>query len=248
MPPKRSFQKKPKGLSVPPKGSHGLLITCDFARTNQAVQQILKSCEQILGPLPTAAPEASEELSLEDEIAQLRAPGQKSRFIPYLSEVSGNFFVRFVDERDNPLTFAERYFQAVRESRRSPTTHVIRLYPILMSGFPNSEESLPVLKTLIEKVFVPDRPLDYEIVIHRRHKGDGQKESHDDLNHKIRELVGQPHQASYHEGKVAILWMSLGRNLYLSVVPQWKEWCGCNVPKFCAQLELKGSEEDVQKV
>jgi hypothetical protein len=241
MPPKKKaayFQKKGKGISVPPKGSRGLLVTCDVARTNQAVQQIIKTCEQLLGPLPSNSSDPPQELSLEDELAQLRAPSEKTRFIPYLSEVNGNFFVRFVDDRDDPFVLAGRYFQGVRESGRSAANRIIRLYPILTSGFPNSEESLPVLQELIQKVFVPDRVLKYEIVIQRKHKGDGQKESHDELNGKIRDCIGHPHQASYHEGEVAVLWMSLGRNLYLSVVPQWKEWCGCNVPKFCAQLEL----------
>jgi hypothetical protein len=232
----RKGENKGKGSLVPPRGSHGLLVTCEPHQSQVAVEQTLKLCESFLPA--QAARAGAEELSLEEELAQVRGVSRKSRFIPYVSDVGGNIFIRFVDEQDDPFAVVERYFQSIRESRRSETTHVTRLYPILASGFPDSEESLPVLQALLPRFFTGDEPVTYEIVIQRKHKGDGQKESHDELNKRIMESVGPPHRAMYHGGDSAVLWLSLGRNLYMSVVPRWKEWCFCNVPKFCAHLDI----------
>jgi hypothetical protein len=229
----RFFKKGAKTLSIPPKGSRGLLVTCEVSRSNQAVQQVLRVCESFAPAL-----EAPHELSLEEELAEIKNPSVKTRFVPYMSEVSGNFFIRFTDDRDDPFVVLEGYFQSIAETGQSTTTHVIRIYPISISGFPNSEESLPLLTELLPKVFTSDSAINYEVVIQRKHKGDGQKESHEELNATIVKLVGPPHHAVFHEADVAVLWLSVGRNLYLGVVPKWKEWSGCNIPKFCASVEL----------
>jgi hypothetical protein len=94
-----------------------------------------------------------------------------------VSEVAGNIFIRFVDEQDDPFAVVERYFQSIRESRRSVTTHVTRLYPILASGFPDSEDSLPVLQALLPRLFTVDEPITHEIVIQRKHKGPGRRKA-----------------------------------------------------------------------
>jgi hypothetical protein len=232
------FQNKGKAPSAPPKGSRGLLVTCDVARVNEALRQVLRICEEILDRVSV---DPSQEISFDDELVQLRTPVEKGRFIPYISEVPGNFFIRFTDERDDPFVLVDRYYRSMRESGSSATTRVTRLYPIKTSGSPEAEQSLPVLQGLVEGFFGRDRPVKYEVVLQRKYKGVGQKESHDELNEKIRKLVGEPHQAVYHGGDVAVLWLSLGKMLYLSIVEQWKEWCGCNVPKFCAQLQLPES-------
>jgi hypothetical protein len=234
-------RSKATEISGPPKGSHGILVTCELRGSREAVQQALKLCESFLPA--QAAPAKSKELSLEDELAQLRRPSRKSRFIPYLSDVAGNFFIRFVDKQDDPFALVENYFQSIRESGRSATTHVTRLYPILATGSPGMEESLPVLQELLPRVFKGNEPISYEVFIRRKHKGEEQKESHYELNWKIIDSVGPPHHAMYHGSDTAVLWISLSRHLYMSVVPRWKEWCGCNVPRFCAQLETDGTDE-----
>ena len=233
--------KKAKNISVPPKGSHGILVTCEPNRTNKATQQVIRMCEEFCEPLdePEAPPK---EMSLEEELQQMRNPKQKSRFISYVSDVPGNVFIRFTEEKDDPFAILNKFFASVREAGSNTLPNVVRVYPIMASGFPRSEESLPVLQTLIPKLFTPDVERTYEVVIQRKHKGDGQKETHDELNQKIVEMVGAPHKAKYHGSDCAILWLSLGRNLYLSVVEQWKEWCGCNIPKFCAQMALSKPE------
>jgi hypothetical protein len=229
----RFFKKPAKTLSVPPKGSRGLLVTCDVNKSHQALQQVLRVCESFAPAL-----EAPHELSLEEELAEIKNPSVKTRFVPYMSEVSGNFFIRFADDRDDPYVVLEGYFKSITETGQSTTTHVIRIYPIVGSGFPNSEESLPLLAEILPKVFTPDSELHYEVVIQRKHKGEGQGETHEEINAKIVKLVGRPHHAVFHGADVAVLWMSVGRNLYLGVVPKWKEWAGCNIPKFCASVEL----------
>jgi hypothetical protein len=229
----RFFKKPAKTLNVPPKGSRGLLVTCEVNKSNQAVQQVLRVCEAFAPPL-----EAPRELSLEEELAEIKNPSVKARFVPYMSEVSGNFFVRFTDDRDDPFVVLDKYFQSITETAQSTTTHVSRIYPIVTSGFPNSEESLPVLNEVLPRFFTPGSEISYEVVIQRKHKGDGQKESHEELNARIVQLIGAPHRPAFHGADVGVLWMSLGRNLYMGVVPKWKEWCGCNIPKFCAGVEL----------
>jgi hypothetical protein len=215
--------KKGKKLSVPPKGSCGLIVTCDPIHTNQAVEQVVQLC-------CTYTEHGDED---EDQ--------QTSRFIPYLSEVPGNFFVRFAGGKDDPFTVLSKYFDALKETGRSTTIYVVRLYPIRLSGFPSSEESLPLLGELTSQIFKPDHAVVYEVLIQRKHKGE--KETHEELNKKIVELVGAPHKPVFHGADTAILWISLGRNLYMSVVDgKWKEWCGCNVPKFCAKVNMAKNE------
>lgn len=232
------FQKKNKGLAVPPKGSRGVLVTCEPGRTNQAVQQVLRMLETLSDPIE--APQ--KELTIEEELEQMKDSNTKSRFVSYVSEVAGNFFIRFTEEQDDPFVILEKLYQLLRETKSNTMKHVVKIFPIMASGFPNADESLPVLQTLIPSLFTAEQALNYEVVIHRKHKGDGQKESHDELNKKIVDMVGQPHKPSYHGADHAVMWMSLGRNLYMSVIPKWKEWCNCNIPKFCAQLVLKTTE------
>lgn len=235
------FQKKNKPLVVPPKGSRGLLVTCEPGRVNKAVQQVMRMLEMLADPIETAPPE--KELTIEEELAQMKDSSQHTRFMSYVSDVSGNFFIRFTEEQDDPFALLEKFYASLRLTGSNTMTHVIRLYPIMASGFPSTEESLPVLQTLIPTLFTPEKELTYEVVIQRKHKGDGQKETHDELNKMIVDMVGQPHKPSYHGSDHAVLWMSLGRNLYMSVIPKWKEWCNCNVPKFCAQMILTKTEE-----
>lgn len=215
-------------------------MTCEPHRSNQAVKQVMALCEDLAGPLEDieAAQEPVKELSLDEELQEMKASKKKSRFVSYISDVAGNVFIRFVDERDDPFAVMEKMFNGIREVKKSTIPHVVRLFPILASGFPNTEESVPMLAELLPKMFTPEKQLAYEVVITRKHKGDGQKESHDELNAKIVALVGPPHTPTYRGSEAAVLWISLGRNLYMSVVPKWREWCGCNVPKFCAALEL----------
>jgi hypothetical protein len=231
-------RRKAMTISGPPKGSHRILVTCEARRSRKAVHLALKLCESFV-PVQEA-PAGSEELSVEDELAQVRGVSQKSRFIPYMSDVAGNFFIRFVDKQDDPFALVERYFQSIRRSGRSVTTHVTRLYPILATGSPGMEESPPVLQELLPRVFKGDDPKRYQVFIQRKHKGEEQQESHDELNRKIIDSVGCPHQAMYDGSDTVVLWISLSRHLYMSVVPRWKEWCACNVPRFCAQLKLAG--------
>lgn len=251
--------KKPGGISIPPKGSHGILVTCDIRFVNKAVDQVMKFLNSIVDPLPTTEEENSnvveepqKELSLEEELAQLKNPNKKSgdnqpkkkpRFTTYISEVNGNFFIRFTQDIDDPFVILDKYFEMVKEAGESQTPRVTRLYPIQASGFPSTEESIPVITQLIKDYFKPDHPVKYEVAIERKHKGNGQNETHDELNQKIVSIVGQPHKPSYHEGDVGVLWLSLGRNLYMSVIPKWKEWCGCNVPKFAAKCVQKNDAE-----
>jgi hypothetical protein len=218
-----------------PTGSHGVLITCERRYLRKAVHEAMKVCESILPE--RGAPAESEGLSLEEELAQVRGAPKKSRLIPYESIVGGNIFIRFVDAEDDPLVVVEGYLQSIRETGRSATTHVTRMYPILATGSPNPEKSLPVLQQLLPRFFTADDPITYEVVIQRKSTGDGQKESHDELNRRIIESVGPPHHAMYHGTEAAVLWLALGGAVYLSVVRRWGEWCGCNVPKFCARIK-----------
>lgn len=230
--------KKAKNLAVPPKGSRGILFTCEAGRTNRATQQVIRMCEEYCeAPAPPA-----EKLSLEEELEQMKNPKEKTRFISYVSDVPGNVFIRFTDEKDDPFVVLTKLFESVREDGTNPLPNVVRIYPILASGFPRSDESLPILQALIPTLFTPEIERGYEVVIQRKHKGDGQKETHDELNKKIVDMVGEPHKPRYHGSDCAVLWLSLGRNLYMSVLSQWKEWCGCNLPKFCAQLALSKAE------
>lgn len=250
--------KKTGSIQSPPKGSRGILVTCDVGAVQKAVDQVLKFLNSIADPLPSTEGEQSnstdepkKELSLEEELAQLKNPNKKSnenqprkRFTTFISEVNGNFFIRFTQDFDDPFVFIEKYFNMIKETGQSQTPKVIRMYPIQASGFPSTEESIPLLTPLITNFFKPDNQVKYEVVIQRKHKGNGQGETHEELNQKIIDIVGQPHKPSYHDGDVGILWMSLGRNLYLSVIPKWKEWLGCNVPKFAAKCKLQLDKGD----
>lgn len=253
---KASYFKNNKGgaIQTPPKGSRGILVTCDIGFSQKAVDQVLDLLNSYADPLPeeenNEEAEPEKELTLEEELQQLKNPKsaqkqkkQNSRFITYKSEVSGNIFIRFAKEQDDPFVFLEKYFAHLKETGQSLTTKVIRMYPIQSSGFPSTEESLPVLDSLIKSYFHPDTAINYEIVIQRKHKGNSQPETHDELNQKIVNLVGPPHRPSYHEGDVGILWLSLGRNLYMGVVPKWREWCNCNVPKYAARAILQTTPE-----
>ncbi|KAH0792102.1 THUMP domain-containing protein 1 isoform X1 [Histomonas meleagridis] len=238
--------KKSQNLQVPPKGSKGVLITSDIHSINRGMHEAISVLERFSDPLPEEEQQQQEtpaEESLESELAALRSQQktQKARFVPYISEVTGNCFIRFTVEQDDPNEIVRRYFNYISQNCESLTKHVVRMYPILASAFPNSDESLPILAELLPKMFTPEKQIQYEIVIQRKHKGDGQKETHDELNQKIMNLVGQ-HRAVYHNGDSAILWISLGRNLYIGLVPDWKELCGCNVPKFCARVQTKNTE------
>lgn len=240
----KNFRKKGSGkISAPPKGSRGLLVTCDVNAVNRAVQQVLGICESYSDPLPEIA---EGELSLEDEIKAMQQSHKKARFTPYISEVSGNFFIRFVDERDDPYVTLTKYFDDIKKTGQTRTPKVTRILPILASGFPLTEESLPVLETLLPKMFKPETPLTYNVFIQRKHNGNAQAESHEELNHKIVEKIGLPHRPLYqnHDPEAAVLWVQLGRNLYMGLVPQWREWCGCNIPKFCARIALQNKESE----
>ena len=232
------FQKKsrPKNRSVPPKGSRGLLVTFDPKQASQAIRQVMKMCEEFSDPLPDG--ETGKELSLDEELTLLKTAGEKSRFVCYESDVSGNAFIRFVRDEDDPFLVLEKFFTSIREVRANLIPNVVRVYPIMASGFPRCEESLPILETLIQKIFTPDKELTYEVVIQRKHKGDGQELTHDELNKKIVDMVGKPHKPIFHGSDNAVLWLSLGRNLYMSVVGHWGEWCQFNIPRFCKQLAL----------
>ena len=261
---KSSYFKNQKsgGIKIPPKGSHGILVTCDVNAVHKAVDQVMKFLDSIVDPLPTTDEEGSsvaeqpqKELSLEEELALVQNPKKggdnqtkkKARFVTYISEVNGNFFIRFTQDFDDPFAILDKYYGIVKETGKSPTPKVIRLYPIQSSGFPSTEESLPLLTPLITNFFKSDTPTKYEIVISRKHKGNGQGETHEELNQKILNIVGQPHIPSYHDGDAGVLWMSLGRNLYLSVVPRWKEWCGCNVPKYAAKCVIQNENSQTNQ-
>ena len=241
--------KKSSGIISPPKGSRGILVTCDVHGVHKAVDQVIQLIESLSDPIDEQNEAEQKEDSLEAELAALKNESKtkkKTRFIPYVSEVTGNFFIRFANEKDDPFAVLDKYFKELRETGVSQTPRVTRMYPIQASGFPSSEETLPVLEPLIKSFFKDDNPLNYEVVIQRKHKGNGQNETHDELNQKILDIVGKTHHPSFHKGDVGILWLSLGRNLYVSVVPKWKEWLGCNVPK-CAAL-YQAEKESKQQV
>ena len=142
--------------------------------------------------------------------------------------------MRFSNDKDDPFVVMEKYFAELKETKQSLTPKVTRIYPILYSGFPSSEESLPIMQELVSKAFSPEKPLTYEVVLHRKHCGNSYTESHDEMNKKILQIIGPPHKAVYHHGEAGVIWHSLGRNLYLSIIPKWSEWCQCNIPKFCS--------------
>ena len=232
------FKSKGSKSSVPPKGSKGILVTCDISNVNRAVSQVVSLCHSLVPEdLLENQDSNNNEKSLEDEISELRNEKTKARFVPYVSDVSGNFFIRFVEPQDDPFDFLSRYFTSIKLTGKSETPKAVRLYPVQYTGFPEIDESFPILTTLVQPVFEnKDFPLNYEVVIHRKHAAD--KDSHDILNNKIISFVGPPHKPMYHNADIAIVWISLGRNLFLSVIPKWKEWCNCNIPKLCAQKNI----------
>ncbi|EAY17558.1 hypothetical protein TVAG_453860 [Trichomonas vaginalis G3] len=233
-----------KNLAVPPKGSKGWLFTCDINRDQQATRQVIDVLNQLADPLTEgeAEEEQQEEKTLEQELADLKKPNQKQqRWIPYVSEVNGNVFIRFTQKQDDPFVLLERYFEEVRKRKGTLTNKVSKIYPIMYSGFPLSSESLPILQELVNKTFNAEKPVTYEVFLDRKHRGEESGETHDELNNKIVKLVGAPHKPIYRKAEWAVLWQSLGRNLYLSVIPKWSEWCSCNIAKFCASL-LKPAE------
>lgn len=233
-----------KNLAVPPKGSKGWLFTCDINRDQQATRQITDVLNRLADPLKEEEEQAEpeEEKTLEQELAELKKPAtRKQRWLPYVSEVNGNVFIRFTYSQDDPFVLLERYFNEVKERKGTLTNKVSKIYPIMYSGFPESSESLPILQELINKTFSADKPVTYEVFLDRKHRGEESGETHDELNNKIVKLVGQPHRPQYRKADWAVLWQSLGRNLYLSVIPKWSEWCSCNIAKYCASL-LKPAE------
>lgn len=224
---------KSKGTGIgapPPKGSKGILFTTDPFRTKKALAQVLTTLEKYC---PPPVQDTSGELSLEDE---LKGMTQKKpvQFTPYVSEVSGNVFVRF--NSDDPLAFCEKFFNALSMTGKSECPLVVKMYPILYSGFPLSEESLPALDPMLPLLFSGDQASTYNVLIHRAHKGDT-AETHDELNAKIVAKVSGPHRPVFRGAEKAILWISLGRNLYIGVVPKWAEWAECNIPKLCAKSQ-----------
>ena len=202
--------KKSSFLQVPPKGSKGILITCDVSSVHRGIREAINMFEQFSDPLPEEnqpAKPTEEQMSLEEAIeAPEKEEKKKTRFTQYISEVTGNCFIRFVYEQDKPDVIIRKYFDYLKEKGESLTKHVTRMYPIMWCGFPQADEALPVLKEMLPLMFKEKNPLQYEIVLQRKHKGDGQKETHDELNQKIMNLVGKPHHAVYHGGESAILW------------------------------------------
>ena len=243
MPPKGNR----KGLQVPPKGSKGWLITCDLHKDQQAVKQITGVLNHLADPIEDIKPsiekgEEKKPMSLEEELAALKQDGsKKQRWIPYVSEVQGNIFIRFAYEQDDPFELLDRYFNEVRANRKTLSDRVSKIYPIMSSTFPKTEEALPILDELIKKTFPSDETIVYKVIINRKHNE--KTETHDELNDKILKLVGQPHKPTYKAAKWGILWHLVGRNLYLSVIPKWGEWCECNIGKFCANLIKQANEE-----
>ena len=243
MPPKGNR----KGIQVPPKGSKGWLITCDIHRDQLATKQITGVLNHFADPIEEQNNDKEETekkpASLEEELAEISktTTTKKQRWVPYVSEVQGNVFIRFTYEQDDPFVLLGRYFDEVRATKKTLSDRISKIYPIMASGFPNTEESLPVLDELIKKTFPKDEAVVYKIIINRKHNE--KTETHDELNEKILKLIGPPHKPTYKEAKWAVLWHLLGRNLYMSVVPQWGEWCECNIAKFCSSLLKKESEE-----
>lgn len=232
-----------KGIQVPPKGSKGWLITCDIKKDQQAVKQITGVLNHLADPIEEEekAGEEKKEMSLEEELAALaKTEPKKKRWVAYTSEVQGNVFIRFTNDHDDPFELLQRYFDEVKETKKTLSDKISKIYPIQASGFPKSDESLPILKELIDNSFKADEPVVYEIAINRKHCE--KQESHDELNDKILKLVGPPHKPAFKNAQWGVIWHSLGRNLYMSVVPKWGEWAQCNIAKFCANL-LKPAEE-----
>ena len=229
--------KKNIDLSVPPKGSKGLLITCDINKLNQAKNQIMNLLERFSTNIEVEI----EEKTLEEEIKELKNQN-KNRFIPYISSVFGNFFIRFVNEKDDPFEILQLYFDELKRTKNSLTTKIIKIIPILYTGFPNPEESLPILQNIINNYYNNEISETYEVFLHRKHYQKETSDSHDILNKKILQLIPSNNKAVYHNAKSAIVWVALGRNLFLSVIPKWNEWCSCNIPKFCQTLNIKINE------
>ncbi|OHT13432.1 hypothetical protein TRFO_16418 [Tritrichomonas foetus] len=270
---KASYFKNPKKssqINIPPKGSRGILVTCDVDGSRKALDQVTRLINELADPIEESPEdEQQNEQPIEQQTEKPTEQAQEStddnpdsnnsknenknrkpraRFVPYMSEVNGNFFIRFTNEKDDPFIIVEKYFNTLKETGVSLTRNATRMYPIQASGFPTSEETIPVLEPFVRNFFRADGPpISYEIIIQRKHKGSASGESHDDLNKKLLALVGPPHHASFHKGDAAVLWISLGRNLYVSVVPKWREWCGCNIPKCAAQKFIEKVEEKVEK-
>ena len=240
-----------KGLQVPPKGSKGWLITCDIHKDQLAIKQITGVLNHLADPIEeteeTAADEGEKKpMSLEEELAELNKKGaKKQRWVPYVSEVQGNIFIRFCNDHDDPFVLLERYFNEVRANKKSLSDRISKIFPIMASGFPDTEESLPVLGELIKKTFPTDETVVYKVIINRKHNQ--KTETHDELNDKILKLVGPPHKPTFKQAKWGILWHLVGRNLYMSVIPKWGEWCECSIAKFCASLIQQANDEKQKK-
>ena len=230
-----SKKKTPKALS-PPKHSKGILITCDIHEIRRAVSQILNLLNTLL-PEEKTSHETTEnaEDSFESELLELQngTPKSSKRFQEFISEVNGNVFIRFTREEDDPLEFVEAYFNRLKETKQTETDKIVRVFPIQASGCPSDEDSLELLDKFIPVLFHENNPLTYEVFITRKHKGSCI--SHDELNNAITKNVGPPHRPLFHGAQSAILWIHLGRNLYVGYVPNWSELCSCNIPKFLSQ-------------
>ena len=240
-----------KGLQVPPKGSKGWLITCDIHKDQLAIKQITGVLNHLADPIEenqetTEGEGEKKPMSLEEELAELNKKGaKKQRWVPYVSEVQGNIFIRFCYDQDDPFELLDRYFNEVRANRKTLSDRISKIFPIMASGFPDTEESLPILGDLIKKTFPTDETIVYKVIINRKHNQ--KTETHDELNDKILKLVGPPHKPTFKQAKWGILWHLVGRNLYMSVIPKWGEWCECSIAKFCASLIKQANEEKQEK-
>lgn len=222
----------------PTNGSKGLVFTTGKNKVDRSIKQLIDLLERIADPItPSSEKTENENLSLEEELKLLKE-NKKCRFRAIKSNVIGNCFIEFKRQEDDPIDLYCRIFDRMKEIGGTVCRDINKLWPILHCGFNETNECIEALKPFIQKAFNCE-PLMYEIFIHRKHH-DPNVEPHDSLNKKIMDLVDEKHTPVYikKNPSMAIIWIQLGRNIYLGTCPRWTEFCCGNVVKYCTGLNL----------
>jgi len=224
---KGRYKKQTYGKKMPfdpQNGYKGVLNTCSTHQEGQCVKEmfdLLNEYADLLYP-EEEKEEVKEEALVSDILAkELATLNEKEkagerRFYCLNTNVKGVIFIRFVDERIQPVSFVSHILNDLKKTGAKKTRFAVRLVPVEKTCAANIDKVLGIAEDLLRPHFTAANIKTFAVVFKSRHTDQVPR---GEVISGIVRAVGMPHKVELGRPDVVILVEVFQKACGVAVVP-----------------------------